>query len=1160
MKSTLHILICLLLLHSNVIFSAPEQISAPLEKVSLQLKWLHAFQFAGYYAAKEKGFYAAEGLDVDIKERIPHINNIEQVLKGESDYGIADSNLLLDRLLGKPVVVLASIFQHNALVYVSLKSSGIVSPYEFKGKRIMDDGNVNSSVDALLQAMRYEVGIANRDFTRIEHSFNPDDLINGKIDVMTVYLTNEIYYYREKHVDINIIDPRNYGIDFLGDNLFTTEQQIREHPERTQRFLRATLKGWDYALKHSEEIIQLILRNYNTDQRLTAERLRSEAVETAKMILPESIPLGSSSIKRFQRIAEIYQQLGLVKSLDGLDGFIYQEAAATHLNLSQEEKNWLQVHPVIRLAIDKDFAPYEWIDEKGNYVGLTADYIHKVEQILGVKFVIEKDKSWAETLAMAKRGEVEVVSDVNQTPEREQYLNFTAPHASIPVIIVNEAENGFIGSLDNLYGKRIVVEQSYFMQERLRNEHPDIQLVIAKSTNDALAMVNSGAVDAYVGDAALVNYVIKKTGMVNLRFSGDTGYKSEHRMAVTKANPLLINLITKALDSIPNSEKQTIENRWMSLQIKQDTTVKTLVKYGSAALFVLFLIVVWNMSLQRQIRRRKQIEAALRESQSELSHYFEQPLIGMISCFIDKRTTHINQHFCDIVGYSKEEMQTLNWAEITHPDDLIIEQVYFNQMVCGEINSYQMEKRYTHKNGQWVYVHLAVDSVRDTQGQVDYLIGMVLDITERKLAEMELRNSEEQLKLVLEGGYLGFWDWNIITNKVDRNAIWAEMLGYSYEEIQQTAQQWADFVYPDDRERAWQSIYDLLEGKTTCHQQEYRMYHKDGSIRWILDHANIVQRDESGKPTRMSGTHSDITERKLAEIELRIAATVFESQEGMIITDTLGIILNVNHAFTLITGYSKEEVLEKTPRILSSGKHNKHFYNQLWQTVHNTGSWQGEIWDRRKNGEIYPQWLTITAVKSNDNGIISHYVATLVDITERKITEERIHQLAFYDPLTLLPNRRLLYERLKHGIEMSHRTGNLMAVLMLDLDEFKAVNDTFGHTAGDELLQQVAERLKVHLREMDTVARLGGDEFVVLIENVTQPEQVAHIANNIIHTLKQPFSLSKNHEAYIGTSIGIALHPQHGDTIETLMDNSDTALYHAKDKGRGCFAYFSDIS
>ncbi|MEI6706559.1 MAG: PAS domain S-box protein [Methylococcales bacterium] len=1153
MKLTLHILICLLLFNSSVTFSAP------LEKVSLQLKWLHHFQFAGYYAAKEKGFYDDEGLDVDIRERIPHVNNIEQVLKGQSDYGIADSGLLLDRLQGKPVVVLASIFQHNALVYVSLKSSGIVSPYEFKGKRIMDETDAITNANAPLQAMRYETGISDQDFTNVSYSFNPDDLINGKTDVMSAYLTDVAYYYRQKNVEINIIDPRNYGIDFLGDNLFTTEQQILEHPERTQRLVRASLKGWDYALKYPEEIIQLILRNYNAEQRLTAERLRSEAAETAKMILPDSIPLGSSSVERFQRVAETYQQLGLVKSLDNLKGFIYQPAVTSKLNLSTEEKNWLQTHPDIRLAIDKDFPPYESTDNKGRFVGLSADYLALVEQRLGIKFKIITDKPWAEILKMAERGDMDMLSDIVQTPERDHYLLFTEPYIDIPAVIISTKSDS-IDHLDKLRGKRVAVERDYFMYELLINNRPELQVIPVKNTVEALLMVSSGKADAYIGDAASANYTIGKQGMINLFSSSYTDYKNRHRMATIKANPLLKSIIDKALADISDNEKQGIRNRWLGLPDKGGIDTKILIRYGAVILAVFLVIMLWNRSLQREIRRRKQIEAALRESQSELSHYFEQPLIGVITCFIDKRTSHINQRFCDIVGYSKDEMQTLNWAEITHPNDLIIDLAYFNQVIRGEINSYQMEKRYIHNNGQWVYVHLAVDSVRDTLGQVDYLIGMVLDITERKLAEMELRNSEEQLKLVLEGGYLGFWDWNIVTNGVDRNAIWAEMLGYSYEEIQRTTQQWADFIYPDDRERAWQSIHDLLEGKTTCHQQEYRMFHKDGSIRWILDHANVVQRDENGKPTRMTGTHSDITDRKLAESELRIAATVFESQEGMLITDTQGIILNVNHAFTLITGYSKEEVLGKNPRLLSSGRHDKHFYNQLWQAIYSIGSWQGEIWNRRKNGEIYPQWLTITAVKSNGNGIISHYVSTQTDITERKITEERVHQLAFYDSLTQLPNRRLLHERLKHGIEVSHRTGHFMAVLTLDLDKFKAVNDTFGHTAGDELLQQVAERLKACMREMDTVARLGGDEFVVLIENVTQPEQVAHIANSIIHILKQPFSLSKNHEAHIGTSIGIALHPQHGDTIETLMDNSDTALYRAKDNGRGCFAYFSDIS
>jgi diguanylate cyclase (GGDEF)-like protein/PAS domain S-box-containing protein len=301
----------------------------------------------------------------------------------------------------------------------------------------------------------------------------------------------------------------------------------------------------------------------------------------------------------------------------------------------------------------------------------------------------------------------------------------------------------------------------------------------------------------------------------------------------------------------------------------------------------------------------------------------------------------------------------------------------------------------------------------------------------------------------------------------------------------------------------------------------------------------------------------DITELKKTEAELRIAATVFESQEGMLITDTHEVILKVNQAFTDITGYSAAEVIGQTPRILYSGRHDKEFYTAIWQSIKNTGAWYGEIWNRRKNGEIYPEQLTITAVKGN-NDTVTHYVATLADITERKAMEEYIHRLAFYDALTQLPNRRLLQERLKHGIELNHRTGNQMAVLMMDLDKFKAVNDSLGHAAGDELLQQVAVRVKARLREVDMVARLGGDEFVILLENVGQYENVAHVAQSIIDTLGQPFTLSQSHEVSIGATIGIGICPHHGSSVETLMDNADAALYHAKGQGRGCFAYFSE--
>jgi len=301
----------------------------------------------------------------------------------------------------------------------------------------------------------------------------------------------------------------------------------------------------------------------------------------------------------------------------------------------------------------------------------------------------------------------------------------------------------------------------------------------------------------------------------------------------------------------------------------------------------------------------------------------------------------------------------------------------------------------------------------------------------------------------------------------------------------------------------------------------------------------------------------DVTLYKQADAHLRIAAIAFESNEPMVITDANNIILQVNQAFTKSTGYAKEEAVGQRINLLKSGRHGEAFYKAMWETIERTGTWQGEIWDQRKNGEIYPKWLIISVVRGDD-GAITHYVGTHIDITERKAAEEQIKQLAFYDPLTQLPNRRLLHERLKHGIDVERRDGKQLALLMLDLDRFKSVNDSLGHLAGDELLQQVAKRITNRLREVDMVARLGGDEFIVLLEDIAHPEDAARVAEDIIADLSRPFCVDQGEDIQISASIGISLYPQHGGNPELLMDHADTALYQAKDAGRSCFAYFSE--
>ncbi|HLP98056.1 MAG TPA: EAL domain-containing protein [Sideroxyarcus sp.] len=330
-----------------------------------------------------------------------------------------------------------------------------------------------------------------------------------------------------------------------------------------------------------------------------------------------------------------------------------------------------------------------------------------------------------------------------------------------------------------------------------------------------------------------------------------------------------------------------------------------------------------------------------------------------------------------------------------------------------------------------------------------------------------------------------------------------------------------------------------------------------GTSRYLEMHATPM-RDADGEVTSLLGITRDITESMQAEQQLRIAATAFESQDGIIVTGADGSILRVNQAFSRITGYEPAEVIGKNPRLLKSGRHDSRFYEAMWQSIRGTGGWEGEIWNRRRGGEVYPEHLTITAVRDK-HGRIANYVATLRDITASKAAEEAIRNLAFFDALTRLPNRRLLQDRLQQALVASGRSGKGGAILFIDLDNFKTLNDTLGHDTGDMLLGQVALRLVTCVREGDTVARLGGDEFVVMLEDLSADdleaaEQSETVANKILHALNQPYQLGTH--AYNSTpSIGATLFNR-SLSIDDLLKQADIAMYQAKKAGRNTLRFF----
>ncbi len=398
------------------------------------------------------------------------------------------------------------------------------------------------------------------------------------------------------------------------------------------------------------------------------------------------------------------------------------------------------------------------------------------------------------------------------------------------------------------------------------------------------------------------------------------------------------------------------------------------------------------------------------------------------------------------------------------------------------------------------------------------------------------------------------------------NRGWLEFTGRTME--QEIGNGWTEGVHAQDLQHCIDQYLEHFNAREEF-LLEYRLRRLDGQYRWILDSGTPVF-DPEGSFLGYNGVCFDINARKESENEARIAAIAFNAQEGISVTDANKCILRVNQAFTTITGYGKEEAIGCTHRLLTSGIHNKEFYTIMWDNISRSGFWAGEIWNRRKNGELYVISITITAIK-DDAGVVTNYLSNFIDITKQKELEDQVHHLAFYDALTNLPNRALLNDRLTQGIALSKRSGCYGALMFLDLDNFKPLNDLHGHMVGDLLLIQVAERLNKCVREIDTVARFGGDEFIVLLSELSPDKSDSRsraktIAEKIRSSLSEPYLLEIHHENGASStvdhcctvSIGVLVFLKNEASQQELMRRADAAMYEAKDAGRNQIRFYGD--
>lgn len=414
----------------------------------------------------------------------------------------------------------------------------------------------------------------------------------------------------------------------------------------------------------------------------------------------------------------------------------------------------------------------------------------------------------------------------------------------------------------------------------------------------------------------------------------------------------------------------------------------------------------------------------------------------------------------------------------------------------------------------------------------------------------------DRLQLALEASQEALWDWSLnAEQEVFFSAAYCANLGFTQKDFGHNQQAWQNRLLPEEREQIYRKVMRFIAEGEGHYDSTYRMLHRDNSHRWIRSRGELI-RDADGQPVRFIGIARDITEQRATAERLKQAIAVFEcTHEGVLISDHTNTIIHINPAFSLITGYSTEEVLGQSPRMFKSGQHAPEFYQAMWKALEEKDQWSGEIWNRRKSGEILPQYQTIRLIR-DENGFISHNVAVFSDISVLKDSQSELNYLSLYDPLTGLANRSQLYDRLKGSLRTMIERQKNGTVFLIDLDHFKNINESLGHSVGDQLLQAVAQRITKKISSQSILARIGGDEFVIISETISTPAEAAVMAHQIIKASKEPFVLH-NHELFISASVGICLYPRSGNSVEEIMRNADSALSKAKASGRETFAFYS---
>ncbi|MEH6670197.1 bifunctional diguanylate cyclase/phosphodiesterase [Halopseudomonas sp.] len=636
-----------------------------------------------------------------------------------------------------------------------------------------------------------------------------------------------------------------------------------------------------------------------------------------------------------------------------------------------------------------------------------------------------------------------------------------------------------------------------------------------------------------------------------------TGQRTELFSHAAKGDPGVAHEVSLGLPNahwVLRVEQPPMPGHWLRM-----TLMTLLGLFASIALGYAVLLVL-NMRWQRQnlaelVEQRTRSALDASNEMAAIVHavpdlLFEMDVQGRYYRFFSQRSDLMPMPFDSIRGRTAVEVLPAAAAE----------QV-MAALSAAERDGWASGYSFLLSDGQDArWFELSVARKASQPSETDRFIVLSRDITQRKVAEEHSRQLLARYRSFVSASNTGAWEYQVSTGRLELSDEYFLMLGLDpaeqhHDPLYGSLQVWVKLLHPEDRETATAYFTRYLSEPTdSLYENRFRVRNAAGEWKWILARGRFLRDEHGGLSDLIVGTHIDIDATVRAGEELELVGRVFEqSSEGVLITDASQRIIKVNQAFTQITGYSAEEAMGQTPAMLSSGRHDKTFYQQMWDRLAASGHWQGEVWNRRQDGTIYPEWLSISRML-DEQGNIRHYVAVLSDITQRKADEQHIHRLAHFDTLTGLPNRTMFEERAGVALGLAARHHKQLALMFLDLDNFKNINDTLGHQVGDALLIAFAQRLSDLLREEDILSRTGGDEFTLILPEI-DANGAAHTAQRIASAMAAPLAVA-GHDLTVTVSIGITLYPDDAEDLSGLQSKADIAMYRAKQEGRAGYCFF----